>query len=223
MTAEEKGFLASIKKNPNDAIARGAYADWLDEHDRPYEALLQRGKAGLSEVHFKLRRKSDVMFSEGPDRRRGAIRWSTKGKMWRKLSDLHGHLKSTPYGTTASTIETPAKDLEIVVIEVRAAVATTMPGGAGENYADRSERSIWCTVTELRSGGEAGAAGMTKRAGNGPTRSKNAHVTPSRLFKYIRHVRVGREVLQDEHLLLGSRLELRCRFAALDCIDQSDA
>jgi uncharacterized protein (TIGR02996 family) len=41
MTTEEAGFLITLKQNPDDATARSAYADWLDEHDRPYEALLK--------------------------------------------------------------------------------------------------------------------------------------------------------------------------------------
>src|SRR5947209_20269787 len=88
MNAEESGFLLSIKKNPGDLPARRAYADWLEEYDRPYEAMLQRGQSGLSEVFFKLRRKSDGLFSEGPDRTR---KWSSKGKMWRKLSTLRAN------------------------------------------------------------------------------------------------------------------------------------
>jgi uncharacterized protein (TIGR02996 family) len=124
MTADEKGFLAAIKKNPKDATARGAYADWLDEHDRPYEALLQREKAGLSEVRYKLRRKSDGLYSEGSGRK--AVAWSMKGKAWRKLSDLHGHLKLLlrDRGRYAAT---PGADLEVVVVEFRAVVAATLP------------------------------------------------------------------------------------------------
>jgi uncharacterized protein (TIGR02996 family) len=39
-TPDERGFLDAIKKYPDDATARLVYADWLDEHDRPYEAIL---------------------------------------------------------------------------------------------------------------------------------------------------------------------------------------
>jgi uncharacterized protein (TIGR02996 family) len=126
MTAEETGFLRAIKQNPADATARGAYADWLDEHDRPYEALLQRDRAGISEAWFKLRRKSDGLFSEGLTPSRREIRWSTKGKMWRKLSDLRSHLVNlrnhNHYGSG-----TDWDDLEVIVIEVRAAVTVTLP------------------------------------------------------------------------------------------------
>ncbi len=122
--SEEAGFLAALERHPGDAAARGAYADWLDEHDRGYEALLQRGKAGISEVYFKLRRKSDGLFSDGPGRK--AIQWSAKGRVWRRLSDLHGHLKSA-LRFEGKYAETPGKDLEVVAIEVRPAVAAILP------------------------------------------------------------------------------------------------
>jgi uncharacterized protein (TIGR02996 family) len=126
MTAEEKGFLASIKKDSNDATVRGAYADWLDEHDRPYEALLQRDKAGVSEAWFKLRRKSDGLFSEGLAAGRRGVRWSAKGKMWRKLGDLRGHLVGLRHHSKYGG-DTPWEELEVVVIEIRLAVTATLP------------------------------------------------------------------------------------------------
>ncbi len=127
MNPEEQGFLLSLKENPDDTTARSAYADWLDEHDRPYEALLQRDKAGVSEVWFKLRRKSDGLFSDGrPASSRQSVRWSAKGKMWRKLSDLRSHMLNmrdrSAYGG-----KTPWDDLEIVVIEVRVVTAAVLP------------------------------------------------------------------------------------------------
>src|SRR5262245_21602668 len=127
MTSEERGFLAAIKENPGDVTARGAYADWLDEHDRHYEAVLQRGEANLSEVYFKLRRKSDGLFSEGRTASaRQPIKWTTKGKMWRRLSDLRSHMANmrprNDYGG-----KVPWSDLEVVVFEVRLTVAATLP------------------------------------------------------------------------------------------------
>ena len=126
MNTEEAAFLKAIKKNPDDATTRGAYADWLDEHGRPYEALLQRDAAGISEAWFKLRRKSDGLFSEGLIPSRPNIRWSAKGKMWRKLSDLRSHLvglrRHAKYGDV-----TPWEELEVVVIEIRLAVTATLP------------------------------------------------------------------------------------------------
>jgi uncharacterized protein (TIGR02996 family) len=38
MTADEQAFHAAIAAAPADAAVHGAYADWLDEHDRPEEA-----------------------------------------------------------------------------------------------------------------------------------------------------------------------------------------
>jgi uncharacterized protein (TIGR02996 family) len=40
--SDEGTFLAAIKVTPLDEAAHGAYADWLDEHDRPEEADRQR-------------------------------------------------------------------------------------------------------------------------------------------------------------------------------------
>ncbi|HEY1188410.1 MAG TPA: TIGR02996 domain-containing protein [Gemmata sp.] len=136
MTSEERGFLAAIKKNPKEATARGAFADWLDEHDRPYEAILQRDAAGLSEVYFKLRRKSDGLFSEGSNKP-GGKHWSAKGKMWRQLQFLRAHLRTYVVlhrGRSAFTRtelkyhdDTAWDDLEIVAIEVRATVGAVLP------------------------------------------------------------------------------------------------
>lgn len=39
---EEDAFHAAIHADCSDAVARGAYADWLDEHERPVEAATQR-------------------------------------------------------------------------------------------------------------------------------------------------------------------------------------
>jgi uncharacterized protein (TIGR02996 family) len=145
MTAEEKGFLAAIKKNSADATARGAYADWLDEHERSYEALLQRDKAGISEAWFKLRRKSDGLFSEGLTSRRD-IRWSTKGKMWRKLNDLRSHLFNLRFSSHYGS-DTPWDDLEVIVIEVRAAVAVTLPVVVRESHGPYATART-CTIPE---------------------------------------------------------------------------
>jgi uncharacterized protein (TIGR02996 family) len=126
MTADEKGFLLAIKKNPDDTTARSAYADWLDEHERPYEAMLQRAKAGLSEVYFQLRRKSDGLFSTGQrSRPRTPIRWAAKGKMWRKLADLHSHMRGLWDSKTYSG--TPWSDVEVVVVEVRITFSAALP------------------------------------------------------------------------------------------------
>lgn len=42
MVDEERAFLAAIKSDPRDLVTRKVYSDWLDEHDRPEEADIQR-------------------------------------------------------------------------------------------------------------------------------------------------------------------------------------
>ncbi len=42
MTEEELAFLATIKENPRDWVARKVYSDWLEEHDRVEDADKQR-------------------------------------------------------------------------------------------------------------------------------------------------------------------------------------
>lgn len=136
MTSEERGFVSAIKKSPKDATARGAYADWLDEHGRPYEALIQRGKAELSEVYFKVRRKSDGLFSEGSGTS-GGKHWSTKGKMWRQLHVLRSHLRNYIQANRGWSARrevelryydhTAWDDLEIIVVEVRVVVGAVLP------------------------------------------------------------------------------------------------
>jgi uncharacterized protein (TIGR02996 family) len=49
MTGDESAFLAAIRATPEDQAPRGAYADWLDEHDRPEEADRQRRHVGAYE------------------------------------------------------------------------------------------------------------------------------------------------------------------------------
>jgi uncharacterized protein (TIGR02996 family) len=156
MTAEETGFLRAIKQNPADATARGAYADWLDEHDRSYEAALQRSKAGLSEVFFKLRRKSDGLFSTAQrPNARAPMRWDTKGKMWRKIDDLHSHMRGLT-STRTSYAGTPWSDLEVVVLEVRVTYTTTLP--VAEQKHPRWENSTQITVVEPLGAGAEGEA-----------------------------------------------------------------
>jgi len=126
MDAEERGFLAAIEKNPDDATARAAYADWLEEHERPYEAALQRGKAGLSEVFFKIRRKSDGLFSTAQRAHASApMKWATTGKMWRKVGDLHSHMRNLSDSRTYAG--TPWEDIEVAVMEVRVTYSTALP------------------------------------------------------------------------------------------------
>jgi uncharacterized protein (TIGR02996 family) len=118
--AEERGFLAALKQDPKDATSRLAYADWLEEHDRSYEAMLQRVKAGVSEARFKIRRKSDGLFSEGYNGR-----WSHKGKEWRTLSTVKGFF-TTNAGSPRLMDNTNWEDVEVVVFEVRVLPITEM-------------------------------------------------------------------------------------------------
>ena len=142
MDAEEKGFLQSLKKNPKDVATHSAYADWLDEHDRQYEAALQRGKAGLSEVYYKIRRKSDGLFSTG-NKWQATMSWSAGGKMWQRLIDLHSHLRGLSdirtYGGTKWD------DLEVVFVEVRVTYTATL---VLKRDKPRSRARIRTTVVE---------------------------------------------------------------------------
>ena len=158
---EEAAFLAALEKNPKDANARAAYADWLDEHDQHYEAILQRGAAGLSEVSFKIRRKSDGLFSEGAEgRHRGKKPWTTKGKLWPKLLFLRLHLNEqardhfrrqrwqsiNPPEDFLYQGDTPVDDLEVVVVELRFTVGATMPISLPDEETKKPKPSF--TITE---------------------------------------------------------------------------
>ena len=123
--SDEAGFVTYLKANPDDATAHAAFADWLDEHGRPVEAAVQRDAARLSEVRYKLRRKSDGLFCEGNC-------WTSRGKGWRQLGDLNKHLGSVrrrrdPRESSLIYLGTPLTDLEIVVVEVRAVAIASLP------------------------------------------------------------------------------------------------
>lgn len=129
-TPEERGFLDAIEQNPDDTTARAVYADWLDEHDRPYEAVLQRERAGVAEVRYKLRRKSDGLFACGqlPWNWGGEGEfWSRQGKLWRKLSQLQEHISRARRWSAKTYGRTPWSDVEIAVVEVRPVVVATLP------------------------------------------------------------------------------------------------
>jgi len=112
-SAEEQGFLQAIKENPGDVTTLLAYADWLEEHDRPYRAMMQRVQAGVSQVRFKVRRKSDGLFAGSGE----YIEWSAGGKEWDKLSSVRGHLAANSYRDKYGGV--PWSDVEIAVFEVR--------------------------------------------------------------------------------------------------------
>jgi uncharacterized protein (TIGR02996 family) len=134
--SDEVGFVAYLNSNPDDATAHAAFADWLDEHGRPLEAAEQRDAAGISEVYYKLRRKSDGLFCEGRDQRRDArpgqaYKWSTRGKTWRKLEDLRAHLAAVRAGSRTygggDRTGTAWDKLEVVAFEVRAVELARLP------------------------------------------------------------------------------------------------
>ena len=114
-TAEEQGFLDALNEKPNDRLSRLAFADWLEEHDRPYEAMLQRIEAGVSEGRYKVRRRSDGLFSEGGEK---DVEWSQKGKEWKQLAHLRAHLTALSHKPLYGE-NTPWEDVEIAVFEVR--------------------------------------------------------------------------------------------------------
>jgi uncharacterized protein (TIGR02996 family) len=124
VTMDERGFLKAIEENPDDTVTRLAYADWLEEQGRSYEAMKQRVKGGVSQVQYKLRRKSDGLFSEGGG---GAqVQWTTKGKIWPGLAHIRGHLiaqgRRERYGNNTSW-----SSLEVVVFELRVLPQGTLP------------------------------------------------------------------------------------------------
>lgn len=119
-TNEERGFESAIRENPKDVATRLAYADWLEEQGRPYDALLQRVKGGISEARYRIRRKSDGLFSTG-----WPIQWTAKGKDWKRLGDVRTHFTGCSYYDEYA--DTPWSDIEVVVYEVRVQLAASLP------------------------------------------------------------------------------------------------
>ncbi|MBN9120052.1 MAG: TIGR02996 domain-containing protein [Planctomycetes bacterium] len=114
---EEVGFLLALRENPDDRTVRAAYADWLEEHERPYEAAVQRDRAGVSEVWYKLRRKTDGLFAEpdGP----GPKNWTRTGTRWRSLKALVPHVTNVSDRRAGRYLGVKWENLEVVVIEIR--------------------------------------------------------------------------------------------------------
>jgi uncharacterized protein (TIGR02996 family) len=110
---EEAGFLVALEEDGQDTATRAAYADWLDEQDRAYEAAVQREKAGLSEVWYRVRRKTDGLFAE-PD---GRECWTRTGKRWRSLKQVVPHIHNR--SARGRYLDVKWEDLEVVVSEVR--------------------------------------------------------------------------------------------------------
>jgi uncharacterized protein (TIGR02996 family) len=122
---EEVGFLLTLRKNPDDRTVRAAYADWLEEHDRPYEAAVQRDRAGVSEVWYKLRRTTDGRFAE-PDAPSSEF-WTKTGKRWRSLKSLVPHVISVSARRSELYLGVEWAHLEVVVIEIRPVEIGTLP------------------------------------------------------------------------------------------------
>jgi uncharacterized protein (TIGR02996 family) len=125
---EEQGFLRALQENPTEVATRLAYADWLEEHGRPYRAMLQRVEAGVSQVRYKIRRKSDGLFADSGERH---VNWSVGGKEWERLSSVRAHLAAGSYNDQYGC-NTPWDDVEIVAIEVRFHIVGTVPFAFGE-------------------------------------------------------------------------------------------
>jgi uncharacterized protein (TIGR02996 family) len=125
--ADEQGFLKALDEDPKDVAARLAYADWLEEHGRPYRAMLQRVEAGVSLVRYKIRRRSDGLFADSGEH----VKWSAGGKEWEQLSSVRAHLAAVSYQEKYGH-NTPWRDVEIIAIEVRQHVVGTVPFSFGE-------------------------------------------------------------------------------------------
>ena len=88
--SEESAFLVGIATHPNDDAPRLAFADWLDEHDRPTEAELIRVQIELEPIRKRsgeprtdelLAREADLLrpFAERESERHFAIAGRTSG------------------------------------------------------------------------------------------------------------------------------------------------
>lgn len=122
---EEVGFLLALRKTPDDRTVHAAYADWLEEHERPYEAAVHRDRAGVSEVWYKIRRKTDGLFAH-PDGS-GPSNWSTTGTRWRSLKALVPHVANVSRRNLGQYLGVNRTNLEIVIIEVRPVETGTLP------------------------------------------------------------------------------------------------
>jgi uncharacterized protein (TIGR02996 family) len=134
VSAEEASFLSFLEAHPDDSTAHAAYADWLDEHGRPVDAAFQRAAAGLSHVAYKLRRKSDGLFSEAREvdhSSNNGYRWTMQGKSWGRLEELKAHLSALRRGDPkyggSGKAGTPWSDLEIVIVEVCTVALAHLP------------------------------------------------------------------------------------------------
>ena len=148
-SAEEKGFLEAIKENPGDVTTLLAYADWLEEHDRPYRAMMHRVQAGVSQVRYKVRRKSDGLFAGSGE----YIEWSAGGKEWERLSSVRGHLAANSYRDKYGGVPWDGVEIAVFEIRVRDVGALTFSlsgeGGTGStSYGRYYKKRKTVTITE---------------------------------------------------------------------------
>ena len=109
-STEEQGFLEAIKETPGDVTTLLAYADWLEEHSRPYRAMMRRVEAGVSQARFKVCRKTDGLFSEGGERH---VKWSATGKEWERLSSVRAGTSPRGRTTPCTATTLPGRKLTL--------------------------------------------------------------------------------------------------------------
>jgi uncharacterized protein (TIGR02996 family) len=132
--AEEKGFLKAIKENPSDVASRLAYADWLEEHGRRHDAILQRAAANVSWVVYKIRRKSDGLYSDG------RYTWNDKGKSWQKLGLLKQHISTNSYSGRYCSVLWAELEIAVFEMPLRPTVSLTLSGRPGGIVLDEVKR-----------------------------------------------------------------------------------
>lgn len=71
--SDEAAFRAVLTENPTDATSRLVYADWLDEHDRPRDAALERVLAQPASDEMRLA-YAEVCEREGDHERAEFVR-----------------------------------------------------------------------------------------------------------------------------------------------------
>lgn len=101
MTSDEQGFLAAIRADRDNDVIRGAYADWLDEHDRPERAEFIRVQillAAPDHSHPAIDPTGDGCTVCGERRARELKLWAKNCIRWAGMSDEHYHLTGSFYG-----------------------------------------------------------------------------------------------------------------------------
>lgn len=90
VSRDEQAFLNSLSDNPLDQAGRGAYADWLDEQDRPDEATRQRKwVVAVQELSRYSRAWQDSKFVGYDESRLG--KWGDPEPVYKSGIDKEGH------------------------------------------------------------------------------------------------------------------------------------